>query len=138
MGMNRTTPNVGPWVVAVAALAVLAGCGSDGGVDPKYTRLGECITPEDGYTTCDEYCAATGQMCVEEILMGDEIPEEHDCTVMLGDTPFVGAANKYETGNMCSMDNRVVDGTGGACDAFLWDEPPGGGLVPTAIRCCCG
>ena len=103
---------------------------------------GECITPEDGYRTCDEYCAAVeGTACIDQV-DGLEPPVDHECRAPLPYTP-----SSFTPTVIWEVDTECLVERGGRrgfpdlrnqpCDVFLFEELRGYDFVATSARCCC-
>lgn len=122
MGGSLGSRGLGPFVLAI----LVTGCG---GSSPTYV-LGECIVPSDGYTSCDDYCAATFETTARDGVIFGADAAGHACEVGFGG-PAVAASAAYSTLADCQSgadaNTLVPQGT----------SSPFGAGSDMAAQCCC-
>ena len=86
-----------------------------------------CLRPEDGFETCDEYCASLGEQCVER---RNDPPETYPC----------GEGGTFRRDpDLCEDGYGDVMPIAFCADPIPWGPlpPPADDIVVEVVSCCC-
>ncbi len=115
-------------------------CGACGHVCVRYNTAGYCksgrceasyfgcLRPEDGFQTCDEYCASLGEQCVER---KNDPPETYPCSQR--------GTFRRDDMYQCQQNAGNVMAVAECAEPIPWGPlpPPADDIVVEVVSCCC-